>query len=298
MQPDPKGARPLLGMPLVSVVVATRNNEETIGRCLASVAAQSYSSIEIVVVDNFSTDRTCHIAHRYATRLIQSGYERCAQFNRGVALARGKYVLRIDADFVLDRSVVTECVAACSRGDDAIAVHNSPDASVSWIARIRKFEVDMYRGDLLHSSARFVRRDAYLAIGGLDERLIAGEDYDFQSRLDRGGYVTGFIEAEAVHLGEPRSLATHLGKYFRYGTQFVEYWRKNPKEARSKLGLSKRPYASHWRSFVERPGTGAAFVLYSLLKFSAGGLGFAWELARSRLWGGARRIDRPPSDGV
>ena len=124
----------------------------------------------------------------------------------------------------------------------------------------------MYRGDLLHSSARFVRRDAYLAIGGLDERLIAGEDYDFQSRLDRGGYVTGFIEAEAVHLGEPRSLATHLSKYFRYGAQFVEYWRKNPKEARSKLGLSKRPYASHWRSFVERPGTGAAFVLYSLLK--------------------------------
>jgi len=281
----------------VSVVVATRNNEDTIGRCLASVAAQTYSAIEIVVVDNYSTDRTWDIAQGYASRLVRSGNERSEQFNRGVNLATGKYVLRLDADFVLEPTVVSECVSAAVIGHDAIAVHNSPDVEVGWIARIRKFEVDMYRGDLVHSSARFVRRDAYLAIGGLDEHLVAGEDYDFQSRLDRGGYITGFIEAEAVHLGEPKSLARHLGKYFHYGTQFVEYWRKNPKDAQAKLGLSKRPYASHWRSFVERPGMGAAFVLYSLLKFSAGGLGFAWGLVHSWLWRGGTPRDSPTSDG-
>lgn len=271
------------GMPRVSVIVATHNNEETIERCLGSIAAQTYSPLEIVVVDNFSTDATCRLAQRFAIRFVRAGDERCAQFNIGVAVSTGEYVLRVDADFVLEPTVVSECVAECANGADAIAVHNSPDAEVGWIARIRKFEVDMYRGDLLHSSARFLRRDAYLAVGGLDEALIAGEDYDLQSRLDRSGYVTRFIEAEALHLGEPRSLVAHLGKYFRYGGQFVAYWRKSPSDARRKLGLTRRPYFSHWRSFVERPGMGAAFVLYTLLKFSAGGLGFAHGLACSWL---------------
>lgn len=270
--------------PLVSVVVPTHNNELTLVRCLGSVRAQGYSRLELIVVDNGSTDGTVRIAEQVADLVLKGGNERSAQANLGVARAKGQYVLRLDADFVLARGVVAECVQLCLDGADAVAIHNTPDASVSWVARIRKFEVDMYRGDRVHSCARFVRRDVYVGIGGMDERLVAGEDYDFQNRLNAGGWRTAFASAEATHLGEPRALWPHLKKYFVYGEQFVAFVEKNPGRPRGQLGIARGVYLRHWRSFARQPGMGCVFIGYSILKFGAGALGYGRGLVR-RYWG-------------
>lgn len=269
--------------PLVSVVVPTRDNAGTLRQCLESVRNQLYRNVELIVVDNGSTDATVEIAEAFSDLVIASGPERSAQANEGVRRANGEYVLRVDADFVLDPKVIAECVQLGAKGWDAVAIHNTPDVSVSWIARLRKFEVDMYRGDIVHSSARFVRRDIYLNVGGLDEHLIAGEDYDFQNRLNASGYNTTFAQAEALHLGEPRSLAVHLKKYFWYGTDFVKFWRKNPNRPRGQLGVVRVVYLRHWRSFVREPVVGLGFVGYSILKFTAGGLGFIYGMTVDRL---------------
>jgi glycosyltransferase involved in cell wall biosynthesis len=191
--------------PLVSVVVPTRNSSRFIDACLRSIQAQTYTPIEIVVVDNNSTDDTKKIAERYASKVLNRGPERSAQVNYGVENARGEYVYKVDSDFVLEPTVVSECVTRAKEGFDAVVVHNSPDVRIGWIARIRKFEVDMYKYDITHSSARFVRREVFREIDGFDSAITAGEDYDFQNKLNRAGYRTGFIEAEALHLGSPRT---------------------------------------------------------------------------------------------
>ena len=270
-------------LPLVSVVVPTRNSGATLLRCLQSIRDQDYLRIEVIVVDNGSTDDTVNIANMMADIVIAGGHERSEQANLGVNSAHGSFVFRLDADFVLDRRVVAECVNLCLDGADAVAVHNTPDASVSWIARVRKFEVDMYRGDRVHTSARFVRKEVYLAVGGMDEALVAGEDYDFQNRLTAGGWRTDFASAEAIHLGEPRLLRAHLAKYFAYGEQFVTFVEKNPRRPSGQLGLWRPVYFRHWRSFVKRPGLGCLFLVYTLLKFGAGALGYGRGVVRRRL---------------
>src|SRR5689334_8479224 len=143
--------------PKVSVIVPTYNSSATLIACLDSIKNQSYSGdIELIVVDNNSTDETKAIAKKYTDQVFNKGPERSAQVNYGVEKAGGEYVYKVDSDFILDEDVITQCVEEVSRGFDAIVVHNSPDVRVSWIARIRKFEVDMYKYDLVHSSARFV----------------------------------------------------------------------------------------------------------------------------------------------
>lgn len=261
--------------PYVSVVVPTSNSSASLGRCLDSIANQTFQDVELIVVDNGSTDETKHIARRYTNQVYDHGPERSAQVNFGVQMASGTFIYKVDSDFVLDPKVIEQCVERATQGCDAVVVHNSPDRSVGWIAKIRKFEVDMYKYDLTHSSARFVRKSVFDALGGFDERITAGEDYDFQNRLNRAGVRTAFVEAEALHTGEPTHLWRHMRRYYDYGRDFVHYRDANPVESHAQLRFMRRVYLRNWRRFVEHPALGGAFIVYNVIKFGAGGFGFA-----------------------
>lgn len=261
--------------PLVSVIVPTKNSSRLFQPCLDSIHQQTYKNIELIVVDNNSTDDTKAIAKRYTSHVFNKGPERSAQVNYGVEQAKGEYIYKVDSDFVLDPTVIEECVAEMAKGFDAVVVHNSPDVRVSWIARIRKFEVDMYKYDIVHSSARFVKKDVYQAIGGFNSEVTAGEDYDFQNKLNRGGYKTGFVDAEALHLGEPKKFWPHMRKYYDYGKDFVHYKQYNQEESKDQLKFGRSVYAKHWKRFVKHPLKAAGFGMYSIFKFGAGGFGYA-----------------------
>lgn len=260
--------------PLVSVIVPTKNSAKLLRQCLDSVKAQTYPNLEIILVDNNSTDQTKEIARKYTDLVFNQGPERSAQVNFGVTQAKGLFVYKIDSDFVLEPQVVAQCVAEIKKGFDAVVVHNSPDVRVSWIARVRKFEVDMYKYDLTHSSARFVKKEVYQQIGGFDESVTAGEDYDFQNKLNRGGYKTGFVEAEALHLGEPTNFWAHMKKYYDYGRDFVNYQSKNQAESGAQLGFFRAVYLQNWRKFVASPLTATLFIFYNICKYAFGGAGF------------------------
>lgn len=154
--------------PLVSVIIPTKNSEKTIETCLKSVREQTYPIIEVIVVDNYSTDRTREIAGRYADLVLLRGPERSAQVNFGVKQARGKYVYRVDSDFVLEPNVIEEAVVKCEVEDfDAVCVHNTSDPNASFWARVRKLERDCYAGDWLNVAARFFRNNVFEKLGGL-----------------------------------------------------------------------------------------------------------------------------------
>lgn len=260
--------------PLVSVIIPTKNSARTLDKCLKSIQDQTYPNIEIILVDNNSTDNTKEIAKKYTNKVYNKGPERSAQTNYGVKKSSGEYVYKIDSDFVLEKEVVAQCIQKIKEGYDAVVVHNSPDTSVSWIAKVRKFEVDMYKYDITHSSARFVRKEVYQAINGFNEEITAGEDYDFQNKLNRSGYKTGFIDAEALHLGEPKYLIPHLKKYFDYGKDFINYQKENKEESSKQLGLFRSVYFKHWKKFIMNPCMSVLFIFYTSLKYVAGGLGF------------------------
>lgn len=263
-----------MSSPLVSVIVPTKNSARDLERCLSSVKNQTYPNIELIIVDNFSTDTTKEIALKYTSRFFQQGPERSAQVNYGVTQASGEYVYKIDSDFVLDMEVVSQCVEEIQKGYDAIVVHNSPDVRVSWIAKIRKFEVDMYKYNITHSSARFIKKEVYKAIGGFNEKITAGEDYDFQNKLNRQGYKTGFIDAEALHLGEPTNFWKHMKKYYDYGKDFVNYKKENKEESREQLSFGRSVYLKNWKKFIQHPVLGISFIIYNLFKYTFGGMGY------------------------
>jgi hypothetical protein len=114
--------------------------------------------------------------------------------------------------------------------------------------------------------------------------VTAGEDYDFQNKLNRLGIKTGFVDAEALHLGEPRSMWKHLMKYYTYGADFVNYKKASTKEeSNTQLGFVRKVYVRNWRRFVAHPLQGITFILYHTAKYAFGGFGYiAGRLKRKR----------------
>jgi len=176
--------------PTVSVVVPVYNGGRSIRQTLTSVLAQTRSDIEVIVVDDGSTDDTAEIVRTFTRRdsrvrlLRQSNGGVAAARNRGIREARGDFVAPIDADDVwlpeyLERQVaaleaggpaVTFCYAGFFRLDEANRVmqlprgHGAPSAD--YISLLRRNLVGC-------GSATVFRRDAVLAVGGYDESLRA-----------------------------------------------------------------------------------------------------------------------------
>lgn len=98
----------MIDLPFVSVIITTKNEERNIGNCLESIRHQIYPKdrLEIMVIDNNSSDKTKEIAYRYTDRIYDFGPERSAQRNFGVKQANGKYIMYLDADMILSEVVL------------------------------------------------------------------------------------------------------------------------------------------------------------------------------------------------
>lgn len=258
----------------MSIVIPSKNAGVTIENCLKSIKRQTYPNIEILLVDNHSTDNTRVIAQKYGVKIHLKGPERTSQINYGAKKANGKYIYRVDSDFILQPSVVVEAVMKCEEhGYEAIAIHNTSDPTISFWSKVRKLERDCFKDDELNIAARFIRRDVFEAIGGFDESLLAAEDYDFHNRLLDKGYKIGRIKSEEVHIGEPRSLSEVSMKHYYYGKTIWKFLDKNRERGKYQLYPMKLSYVKHWRAFLVSPSVTLGFLTYQFIRYVSAGIG-------------------------
>jgi len=210
--------------PLVSIVVPTYNSEETLSLCLESIKRQTYRNIEVIVVDNFSTDRTVEIAKSYGAKVVQVRGGRTKAKNVGLRCARGKYVLFIDSDMELTPTVIEECVKL-AESDPRIAGIIIPERSVgnNYWARVRDFERSFYIGTPIESP-RFFRKDLVLQAGDFDEDIVFYEEATLPHKIEKLGYNTrARISAYILHYEGNFSLLKWLRKKCYYGKTFKKY---------------------------------------------------------------------------
>ncbi len=224
-------------MRLVSIIIPTFNSAIYLECCLRSIKNQTFKDFEIIIVDNFSSDKTLEIAKKYSGRIYQRGPERSSQFNYGAKLAKGKYLYFIGSDFVLDKNHLQNCLEVLEGSEkNAILTFNRSDPTISFWARVRYFERDMYREDRTILASRLMTKSIFKKAGGYNEKLIAFEDYDLQVRLEKIGAKFGKVKTAETHLGEPKSLREIFIKSFYYGRTsgqaiYQNYLKKYPKRA-------------------------------------------------------------------
>lgn len=213
--------------PLVSIIVPTKNSGEFLEACLKSIKAQTYKNLEIIVVDNFSTDDTPKIAKKYADKFYQQGPERSAQRNYGVKKCSGEYVAIIDSDMELTPKVISSCVKAITKtsGIKGVIV---PEESfgVGFWAQCKKLERSFYVGKDWIEAARFFSKKTYLVVGGYNESMVSGEDWDLSNRIRSFGQISRVNEF-ILHNEGTIKLLKLLKKKAYYAKQIHTYINSN-----------------------------------------------------------------------
>ena len=258
--------------PLVSVIVPTKNSEATIKKCLRSVRSQTYSNIEIIVVDFFSLDRTRKIAEAYGARIFESDVKRSEARNIGAEKASGDLVFFVDSDMELIPSVVDECVKKIRERYNGVIV---PELSVGdgfW-AKCKALEKTCYIGDDLIEAARFFKRSVFESIGGYDAELEAGEDWDLNQRIGKAGYQVGRINAFIKHHEGNLSLRDTMLKKYHYGKTLERYRKKHPNEAKRQLKLTRPAFVRNWRKLAKNPTHTFGMLFMKTCEFIAGWVG-------------------------
>lgn len=271
--------------PLVSIIVPTRNSQEFIEACLKSIKEQSYENIELIVVDNNSTDKTKEIAKKYTQLVFNKGPERSAQRNFGASKAKGKYLLFIDSDMELTKHVIEECVLKINeqktRNKDlrigGIVIPEESFGEGFW-TKCKALERSFYIGVDWIEAARFFSKNIFNEFEGFDEELVSGEDWDLNQRIKskyRISRIKSFIKHDEGHL----SLLGLLKKKKYYGTKLGSYSVKevNSKDFKSQSSIISRYklFFSHPIKLLKNPIVGLGMLFMKTTEFIILGIGYA-----------------------
>jgi glycosyltransferase involved in cell wall biosynthesis len=255
----------------VSAVVTTRNSARTLEACLRSVREQPGVDVELIVVDNASTDGTQAIASRYADAVLQVGPERSAQRNAGARRATRAYVAFFDSDMALEPNVLLRCVEAAERGSRAVAIPEHSFGEGFWAA-CKALERSFYVDDEVVSAARFFRREDVLACGGYDEELTGPEDWDLSMRI-AGDQPLVFVDALIQHDEGRQSLAVLYDKKRYYGRSMPRFVRKHGREALHKINPWRSSLVTNLPAILRDPRLGAGLVLMKAIEMAGGIVG-------------------------
>jgi succinoglycan biosynthesis protein ExoA len=235
--------------PRVSVLMPVRNEERHVVAAIRSVLGQTERSIEVLVIDAKSTDRTVELVRSIGdarVRLLSNPMRTipCA-LNVGLAAAQGQFVARIDAhstvnDTYLSRALAVldadERVAAVGGKRLGVASTSTGQAIAAALASpfgvgnsINHYGTDAQDTD--HASFAVTRVGVARAVGGWDEELTVNEDVDFDHRILALGHRIRFDPSMEIHWQVRETLPELARQYRRYGRGKAAMVRKNGRSA-------------------------------------------------------------------
>jgi succinoglycan biosynthesis protein ExoA len=235
---------------LVSVVVPCRNEQLHIGPCLDSILAQNEANLQVIVVDS-SDDGTPEVISEYARKdprvelLMNSRGSIPEALNAGLAAARGRWLVRVDAHSTVPPNYVTEAVKLLRSGDwggvggrkEAIGVTPAGHAIAAALSSPFGVGDSMYHYGTMPKEVDHVPFGAYPValvreLGGWDETILTNEDYEFDYRLRQRGHKLLFDPGLTIGWQCRQSVAELFRQYRRYGRGKASVVRLHPRSVR------------------------------------------------------------------
>lgn len=219
----------------VSIIIPVRNRADDIEGCLRSLGKLDYpdEKLEIIVVDDASTDQTPDVIDRYPVRLIRLKHHKQASYCRNLAArhARGDILAFIDSDCTADAAWLRELVpafkdaqlGACGGVVDSYFNENGLDryekvksslSVSSWFRRSQKNDPFFY----LPACNLLARRRLFLEQRGFKEGLDVGEDVDLCWRMRKSGYQIEYRPEGRVYHKHRNRMFSFCRRRFEYGT--------------------------------------------------------------------------------
>lgn len=255
-------------LPIVSIIIPTKNEKKNIIRCLESIRRQTYHRTEVIVVDNYSIDQTVRLARQAKAKTYLKGPERSYQRNWGAKHAMGDILGFIDADMELGQNVIKQAVNIFQKSTITVAlIIPEVSAGTNYWARVRALERKCYVNESAIEAPRIFRKKAFFQSGQYDPRLTAAEDWDLKNRIIRYGRV-GRTKDYIIHHEGNLSLYRHLAKKYYYARHIKPYAQKNPIPYQKQAFFYRTGiFFRHWRQLITDPFHAAGMILMKVSEY-------------------------------
>ena len=258
---DSCGVLPLSPVSMVSVIIPVHNRPDEIRSCLEALLRIDYprEKVEILVVDDASTDRTPEVVSGFPVTLIRLSKNKQAPFcrNLGARRASGEILAFIDSDCLPSPSWLKELVPVFI-DRTVVAVGGKVDSYYDWkgLDRYEQVMSSLNRGDgprrstekepffYVPSCNLLVRKKVFLSVGGFREELTVGEDVDLCWRLQDQGNPVEYRPVGIVYHRHRNSLRAFCSRRFEYGTS--EPWLQRRHSQRIKQLILSPPGFLFW----------------------------------------------------
>lgn len=245
---------------LLSVVIPTKNESSNLPNSLRAFD-DVRDRVELIVVDNSSTDDTKAIAEKFGAVVLDRGPERSAQRNLGWRTASAPWVIVLDADMILPRETIDEILERI-RSESVTRAYWIPEIRTGSGLRIkaRNFERSFYDGTCI-DALRLFHKSVLEATGGYDETLIAGpEDWELDLRVLATGVKCEVLTKPLIHNEKKLSLGKMLAKKAYYTQSMAAYrakWTNHP-ALKKQLGFGYRYFGvfvehGKWKKLLRHP---------------------------------------------
>jgi len=185
--------------PTISIIIPNYNDAETLPACLQAACASSYAAVEIIVVDDGSTDNSAEVIKEYPVTLIEHPHNKGqgAARNTGSREAQGEVLIFIDSDICIKKDTVDHIAKLFQKQNTTHAVVGiiegsssfSNIASIHFNHRIRYEYLKLPEHiNIFYGSIGAIKKDVFVAVGGFNEQIRGVEDSELGLRLFDNGY--------------------------------------------------------------------------------------------------------------
>ena len=210
-------------MKKISIIIPVYNEESYLPLCLDSLSNLDYpkDGIEVIIIDNGSTDSSLSIAKSYRSKFNKLLVDHFpdgkigAVRNRGISLSNGDIYAFVDADCVVPPSWLNVAIECFNNSEQLAAVGGDflYKDNPSWLERAWALNKGQYSRKVhaLATGSFIVNRFAIENAGIFNEAIEAGEDTELSARLIRSGYILELnTGCNVIHLGYPNTVGSFI----------------------------------------------------------------------------------------
>ncbi len=186
-----------MNQPLISVIMPVLNGQRFIAEAIASIHAQNYPNLEILVIDDGSTDNSAEIAKQMGAIVFKQTKNTgiAAARNRGLAAARGQLIAFLDADDLWVQNKLELQIKVLQKHPEIRVV----TGFVEQFFMLSNRQPSIIKTFLPATGAALVRREVFDQIGVFDVTMTQSEDFDWFLRLREQS--SGFVTLPQILLG-------------------------------------------------------------------------------------------------